>query len=151
MLKAGSKGLVEDDSAEVRYRVVVEGFHSSEEFVSKALVAVHPFDKLDVLPDTLKRKMHKALVKGPVWVQQSRARRWTSGCVGHRVRRRKRRYMPVWILRCLGKANPYHSSIPATCSCSRATATSLHSPPQPSRWCPGRTIGSRSRANCRPS
>ena len=73
-VEAGSEVLVEDDSPGVRYRVVLGVFHSPEEFVSKALVAVHPFDKLDVLPDTLKRKMHEALVRRPASAQQSRAK-----------------------------------------------------------------------------
>ena len=73
-VEGGSEVLVEDDSPGVRYRVVLGVFHSPEEFVSKALAAVHPFDKLDVLPDIVKRKMHEALVRGPAWVQQSRAK-----------------------------------------------------------------------------
>ena len=73
-VKAGSEVVVEDDAPGVKYRVVLGVFHSPEEFVSKALVAVHPFDKMDVLPDALKRKLHEVLVRGPAWVQQSRAK-----------------------------------------------------------------------------
>ena len=73
-VKAGSEVVVEDDAPGVKYRVVLGVFHSPEEFVSKALVAVHPFDKMDVLPDALLRKLHEALVRGPAWVQQSRAK-----------------------------------------------------------------------------
>ena len=54
------------------FRVVLGCYHTPEEFVCKALQAVHPFDRLDVLPDVLKTRLFQALTKGPVWVQETR-------------------------------------------------------------------------------
>ena len=74
MLKRGVRFWWRKNSPGVSFRVVIGVFHSPEEFVAKALATVHPFDKLDVLPDVLKRKIYEALVRGPAWVQQSRAK-----------------------------------------------------------------------------
>ena len=66
---------MEEDDPAVRFRVVIGVFHSPEEFVARALETVHPLDWRDVSPDSLKRRMHEApLVRGPAWVQQSRAK-----------------------------------------------------------------------------
>ena len=72
-LEVGSVSLVEESTSPIRFKVSIGVFHSPEEFVAKALDTVHPFDRLDVLPDVVKRKMFEALVRGPAWVQQSRA------------------------------------------------------------------------------
>ena len=75
--EVGSNNEVEDslgnvDSSRLSFRVVLGCYHSPEEFVCKAWQAVHPFDRLDVLPDVVKIKIFQALTKGPVWVHETR-------------------------------------------------------------------------------
>ena len=66
--EVGSNNEVEDNlgCGKLSFRVVLGCYHSPEEFVCKALQAVHPFDRLDVLPDVLKIRLFQALTKGPI-------------------------------------------------------------------------------------
>ena len=75
--EVGRNNEVEDslgnfDSSRLSFRVVLGCYHSPEEFVCEALQAVHPFDRLRVLPDVLKIRIFQALTKGPVWVHETR-------------------------------------------------------------------------------